>query len=260
MAVSVCRYPQIFPNPLAGCPLWQHVVKHSMLNITILHGWVMALLWLSRQKCEPKLLSGSSCFFCYVFPTLQTISRRSAQRVTDTRTRSLMCRFLSRGSGKMICRARECHGRRRAPLSLCLKYPYTRRTLKRHKHPGTLRLLSILSIPLTQTGRHLKSGKVRIPCLVHSISAKLTLIRITVNGRAIKVSAEYTSYALRPPNIVLTFTHDINNAGQLSDLLFSTGCKRISFFLRELKHQQDVLKWTPFEHAMNTTNPHGPYI
>lgn len=90
----------------------------------------------------------------------QTISRRSAQRVTDTRTRSLMCRFLSRGSGKMICRARECHGRRRAPLSLCLKCPYTRRTLKRHKHPGTLRLLSILSIPLSQTGRHLKSGKI----------------------------------------------------------------------------------------------------
>lgn len=82
------------------------------------------------------------------------------------------------------------------------------------------------------------------------------------NGRTIKVAAEYTSYALRPPNVVLTFTHDINNAGQLSDFLFSTGCKRIRFFFWENSNINRMF-WSepPLSiGAMHTTNPHGPYI
>lgn len=167
-----------------------------MLSITVLHGWLMVLLWTSdrNMSCNYTLAAfdvsfrrrraryGGDVFygslFADVFPSLQTISRRSAQLVMDTPTRALTCRFLSDSWKKMICRARGCHGRSRVPLTLSLPppsprcrspagrtSPSTRRYLmcpstpRRQEHP---RLHISLSIPLIQSERHLHGKNVRI--------------------------------------------------------------------------------------------------
>lgn len=239
MAVSawVCRYPQSFQIPFAGSSLWQlslacqltssakidktqaprsqHTVKHGMLNITVLHGWLIALLWtLDRNMSSNYTLAAFYVSFrslrggyrgdvhCHVFLPLQIISRRSAQPVTDIPTHSLMYSFLWDIWVKMIYRAQVCHGRSSLhPPTLhccCLsdhntpathrrhKYPNTLCTLRHHMyhnilstlrrhHPGTLWLHSSLTIRLSQTERHQNSQKVRIKCLVRSDTAKLIL-------------------------------------------------------------------------------------
>lgn len=141
-------------------------------------------------------------FVCSVSSSLQIISRRSAQPVTDIPTHAPMCRFPSDTSGKMMCRAQGYHGRSRAqfaltlhpltPHSCCLLslntpathrhhiYPNTPSTLRRHKHPSVLWHHSSLSIPLIQPERHLNSRKVRMKCLAGRISAKVTSVLVNV--------------------------------------------------------------------------------
>lgn len=139
---------------------------------------------------------------CYVFPTMQTISRRSVQPVMDIPTRALMCRFLSDSWSMVIYRAQECFGRSKAPpiLSLhppsphcsCLaghsiltthrthKYLNTQSIQRPRRHPSTLSLHISLIIPSKQLKRHLDNQKVRIKFLVPHISAKLTLRLVNV--------------------------------------------------------------------------------
>lgn len=115
--------------------------------------------------------------FADVFPSPQTISRRSAQLVMDTPTRALTCRFLSDSWKKRICRARGCHGRSRVPLTLSLpppsphchspagrtspsthRYLMSLSTPRRQEH---LRLRISLSIPLIQSERHLQNVRIK---------------------------------------------------------------------------------------------------
>lgn len=139
-----------------------------------------------------------------VFPTLQTILRRSAQLVMDIPTCALMCRFLSDSWRKRNCRAQEYHGRSRIPrflshhppsLHSCFPVghncPYTlshpkclntQSTLRHLKHLSTHRLHSSLFIPLNQPKRYLNRKKVRRKCLVHEISAKLTFRLVNVHS------------------------------------------------------------------------------
>lgn len=139
---------------------------------------------------------------CCVFPSMQTISRRSVQLVMDTPTRALMCRFLSDSWNMVICRTQEGFGRNRAPPILSLHPPSPhcscpaghsiQATHKLHKYlntlsiqrplknPSTLSLHSSPIIPSKQAKRHLDNQKVRIKCLVPHISAKLTLRLVNV--------------------------------------------------------------------------------
>lgn len=204
-------------------PHSQHTVKPSMLNITVLHGWLMVLPWISDRNMShsytlavfyvnfrnPRAIHRGNVFYgsliADVFSTLQTILGRSAQLVMDIPTCALTCRFLSDSWRKRICRAQEFYGRSRVPRTLSLHPPSLhcccpvgrscpsthrrpkclniRNTLRHLKPLCTLWLHSSLFIPFTLTERHLNSQKVRRKWLVHEIPAKLTFRLVNVYSK-----------------------------------------------------------------------------